>query len=40
METIDYLTNNLHKQGVIDNYLKMVINSKKFEPKLKSGGDN
>lgn len=39
METIDYLTNNLHKQGVIDNYLKMVINSKKFELN-QGGGDN
>jgi len=39
METIDYLTNNLHKQGVIDNYMKMVINSKKFELN-QGGGDN
>ena len=36
METLDYLTNNLHQQGVIGNYLKMVMNSKKFE--LKQGG--
>ena len=38
METLDYLTNNLHQQGVIENYLKMVMNSKKFESN-KGGGD-
>ena len=38
METLDYLTNNLHHQGVIENYLKMVMNSKKFES-IQSGGD-
>ena len=38
METLDYLTNNLHQEGVIGNYLKMVMNSKKFESK-QGGGD-
>ena len=39
METLDYLTNNLHQQGVIENYLKMVMNTKKFESN-QSGGNN
>ena len=38
METLDYLTNNLYQEGVIENYLKMVMNSKKFESK-EGGGD-
>ena len=38
METLDYLTNNLHQEGVIGNYLKMVMNSTKFESK-QGGGD-